>query len=130
MSRPFGVTLAAIILGISGIVQVIVGLELMAIINIGLAGTAAGDLVRGAGLGQVLSGVITLIVAYGMLTTAGWAWLLTVVVMIVRIVAGVLVAIGVGIGTNPGIQAIVDIVISAAILWYFTRPNVKAAFGR
>ncbi|MFO1539022.1 MAG: hypothetical protein ACKOTZ_01055 [Chloroflexota bacterium] len=130
MSRPLGVTLAGIVLGISGIIQVIVGLELMAIINIGLAGTTLGEAARGAGIGQVVSGVVTLVVAYGMLTTAGWAWLLTVIVMIVRIVAGAIAVISLGIGTNPGIQAVVDIVISAVILWYFTRPNVKAAFGR
>jgi len=130
VSRPLGVTLAGVVLGISGIVGVIVGLELMAIINIGLAGTAVGEAARGAGIGQVISGVVTLVVAFGMLSTAGWAWILTVVVMIVRIIAGAFAVISLGIGTNPGMQAIVDIAISAVILWYFTRPNVKSAFGR
>lgn len=130
MSRPLGVTLAAIILAISGILGVIVGLELMAIINIGLAGTALGEAAKGAGVAQLISGIVSLVVAYGMFTTAGWAWILTVIVMVLRILAGLFAVISVGAATTVGTQSIVNIVISAVILWYFTRPHVKSAFGR
>jgi hypothetical protein len=70
------------------------------------------------------------LVAFGTWTLAGWDWILTVLVMIIRIAAAICVVIVHGVGTTLGYQAIVEIVISAFILWYFLRPNIRAAFGR
>jgi hypothetical protein len=77
-----------------------------------------------------VSGVLTLIVAWGMFTTAGWAWLLTVVVMVVRIAVDAWAVITHGLGSAIGGAAVANLVISAIILWYFSRPNVRSAFGR
>lgn len=128
MSRPIGITLIAIVLAISGILNVLVGLVGMDIMKVDLGTLGSGA--QAAGAGALLSGVLTLLVAYGMFTTAGWAWLLTVVVMIVRIVADAWAIVTHGVGSTLGGAAVVDLVISAVVLWYFNRPGVKSAFGR
>jgi uncharacterized membrane protein len=65
-----------------------------------------------------------------MVSTAGWAWLLTVVVMAVRIVVDAWAIITHGLGSAIGGAAVANLVISAIILWYFNRPGVRSAFGR
>ena len=126
-SRPVGVTIIAIVLVISGIGQVIAGLEGMDILRLDLGGAEGSG--SAAGAGAIISGVLTLIVAYGMFTLAGWAWLVTIIVMILRILADAFVVIEEGLNTTVGYAAVANIVVSAIILWYFYRPYVRAAFG-
>jgi hypothetical protein len=128
MGRPLGVTIVGIVLAISGIVNVLAGLVGMNILKMDLGVLGAGA--EAAGAGTVVSGVLTLIVAFGMFSTAGWAWLLTVVVMIVRIAVDLWAIVTHGWSTPLGYAALVNLVISAIILWYFQRSNVRAAFGR
>jgi hypothetical protein len=126
--RPLGITIIAIILAVGGVFQVLVGLETQGITNFGLTEVAEAGGVNG--WASIISGVLTLIAAGGLFTTAGWAWLLAVVVLVIRIVADIWAAVVVGPTTSLGIGSIVAAVVSAVILWYFMRPNVKAAFGR
>jgi hypothetical protein len=128
LNRPLGITLIAIVLAISGLVNVALGLVGMNILKIDLGALSAGA--QAAGAGSVVSGVLTLLVAWGMFSTAGWAWLLTVIVMLVRIVVDVWAVATHGWSSTIGYSAIVNVVISALILWYFQRRNVRAAFGR
>lgn len=128
MNRPLGITVIAIILAISGVFDIIFGLVSMDILRVDV-----GELPSGAGLsgtGAIISGILTLIVSYGLWVTAGWAWLLAVAVMILRIVIDVWVIATHGLGSALGGSAIVQLIISAIILWYFFRPNVRAAFGK
>jgi hypothetical protein len=128
MNRPLGITVIAIILAISGVFDIIFGLVSMDILRVDV-----GELPSGAGLsgtGAIISGILTLIVSYGLWVTAGWAWLLAVAVMILRIVIDVWVIVTHGLGSALGGSAIVQLIISAIILWYFFRPNVRAAFGK
>jgi hypothetical protein len=128
VNRPLGITLIAIVLAISGIVNILTGLVGMDIVRIDLGVLASGA--QAVGAGALVSGVLTLIVAWGMFTTAGWAWLLTVVVMVVRIAVDAWAVITHGLGSAIGGAAVANLVISAIILWYFNRPNVRSAFGR
>jgi hypothetical protein len=64
------------------------------------------------------------IVAYGLLKGIKWAWTLTVVLSIIRIVLN---AISLVTGNLGGI---VSIIISGIILYYIYRPHVKSYFGR
>ncbi len=128
MNRPLGITIIAVVLSISGILNVVGGLVGMDILSIDLGEQAAGA--EAAGLGAVIGGIITLVVAYGLFATAGWAWLLTVVVMGVRIVLDLWVIVATGLGSALAWAAVVNIIVSGIILWYFFRPNVRAAFGR
>ncbi len=126
--RPLGVTIIAIVLAVSGAFQVLVGLEAQGITSFGLHEVA--DEAGINGWTSLIAGVLTLVAAGGLFTLAGWAWILAVVVLGIRIVADVIAAITLGPTTTLGISSIVNAVISAVILWYFFRPNVQAAFGR
>lgn len=126
MKRPFGVTIAAVVLMLSGLVQLLTGAEAMGWLRI-LNAPAGGE---SAGVGLLVAGLVTLLVGLGLFSTAGWAWLLTVVVLVIRIVADIWAIVSHGIGSPLGMASIVNLVISAVILWYFMRPSVRAAFGR
>jgi hypothetical protein len=128
VNRPLGITLIAIVLAISGVVSILAGLVGMDILKVDLGTLGSGA--QAVGAGALVSGILTLIVAYGMFGTAGWAWLLTVVVMVVRIAADAWAIITHGVGTTIGGAAVGSLVVSAIVLWYFNRPVVKQAFGR
>lgn len=125
-ARPILITVIAIVLAISGIAQIVVGTEALGLTKFGLAAGAAGI----NGWASVLSGVLTIVVSAGLFTLASWAWVLTVVVMAIRIIADVLAVIASGANSTVGGASIANLVISGLILIYFMRPSVKAAFGR
>lgn len=126
--RPLGITIIAIILAVSGVFQLLVGSETLGWTNLGL-----GEVTDAAGISgwaSVISGVLTILVAGGLFTLAGWAWLLAVVVLGIRIVVDLWAVLTHGTGSALGPAALVNALVSAVILWYFMRPGVKAAFGR
>ncbi len=126
--RPLGITIIAIILAVQGVFSILVGLEALKITNFGL--TDLAEAAQMSGWASVISGVLTLIAAGGLFTLAGWAWILAVVVLVIRILADLWAALAIGPTTSLGLGSIGAAVISAIILWYFFRPNVKSAFGR
>ena len=69
-------------------------------------------------------GIVSFIVAYGLLKGMRWAWTVTVVLSIISIALN---AISIVTGNIGGI---VSIIISAIILYYLYRPHVKAYFGK
>lgn len=128
MNRPLGITIIAIILAVSGVFDIIFGLVAMDILPVDV-----GELASSAGLSggaAIVSGILTLIVSYGLWVTAGWAWILAVAVMILRIVVDIFAIVTHGAGSTLGASAIGQLIISAIILWYFFRPNVRAAFQK
>jgi hypothetical protein len=92
-----------------------------------LSGAAPSFLGGGAvAIGSVIIaiGIISFIVAYGLLKGMRWAWTLTVVISIISIVLN---AISIATGNIGGI---VSIIISGIILYYLYRPHVKVYFGK
>ncbi len=97
---------------------------------------------------MVAIGIVSFIVAYGLLKGMRWAWTVTVVLSIISIVLSViaivtvhaLVWLGTGIilpaetinpsPPPPPFGAISIIMISSVIIYYLYRPNVKAYFGK
>lgn len=69
-------------------------------------------------------GIVSFIVAYGLMKGLGWAWTVTIILSIISIVLN---AISVATGNFGGI---VSIIISGIILYYLYRPRVKAYFGK
>jgi hypothetical protein len=126
--RPVGITIIAIILAVSGVFSIIAGLEALRITNFGLAALAEAASMNG--WASVIGGVLTLIAAGGLFTLAGWAWILAVIVLVIRVVADIWAMFTFGPSTTLGMSALVAAVVSAILLWYFFRPNVRAAFGR
>jgi len=69
-------------------------------------------------------GILSFVVAYGLLKGRRWAWILTVILSIISMV---LAAISIAAGSIPSITSII---ISGIILYYLYRRHVKAYFGK
>lgn len=151
-SRPTGVTIIAILSIIGGIIMLFGGIALLAagIIlpslppsafndgNLTINGNLTGSGISVSGIppsfigGAAISiggvliaiGIVSFIVAYGLLKGMGWAWTVTIILSIISIVLN---AISIATGNIGGI---VSIIISGIILYYLYRPHVKAYFGK
>jgi hypothetical protein len=126
--RPMGVTIIAIVLAVTGVFQILVGTEALRLTSFGLSTvTEASDI---NGWAAIISGALSIVGAFGLFTLAGWAWLLAVAILVIRVAADLLTIVTQGVSSGLALTAITNIVISGVILWYFIRPNVRAAFGR
>ena len=137
-TRPTGVTIIAILNVISGIVMLAGGVGLAAIGSIlptmtTLDPNASGQLavagllgVGGIAVGGILIilGIISFVVAWGLLKGKGWAWNVTLILSIISIVIGIISLVAGSIGS------IVNIIIAGIIIYYLYRPHVKAFFGK
>jgi hypothetical protein len=128
MSRPIGVTVVAIVLMVTGVFILLLGLEGAGITNFGLKQLAPNQGLYASTV--IISGLLSLLAAFGLFTLASWAWYLAVAVFVFRAVAD-----GFGLvsqflsGTyGAGGVSLVNFVITVVLLWYFLRPNVKEAF--
>lgn len=135
-SRPTGVAVLAILAALGGILCLIgaavLGIlagamaefieSLMADYGFGIMpgiGEFAAAIVMAIAVVAAIFGILYLIAAYGLWIGAGWAWWLTIILSILGIIGGLL--------TLP--LGIISVVIEALIIYYFTRPHVKAFFG-
>ena len=138
-SRPTGVTIIAILNIIGGIIMLIGGLFLITAgalipslppsafeesdftdLPVSLLGGGA----IAVGAFTIALGIVSFIVAYGLMKGLGWAWTVTIVLSIISIISN---ALSIASGNFGGI---VSIIISAVILYYLYRPHVKAYFGK
>lgn len=134
MERPFGVALLSIL----AMIQAILGFVVAALAGIIFAwletimveGDAYGPLEPGffTALGTVVAvvcalfAIIYLLMAWGLWTGQGWAWTVTLIFTILSLIGSVISLIA--------IVGIVPLVINILILYYLTRPHVKAFFGK
>ena len=79
------------------------------------------------GLFLLVLSVAYLVFAWGAWTLQSWGWTLGVTLAAASIVLTLLQLVQ---NTTPIVSAIISIAISAVILYYLFRPEVKAAFGR
>jgi uncharacterized membrane protein (DUF2068 family) len=126
MSRPVGITIVAIVLIFSGVFRVLIGLEAAGITNFGLAPAMPNaELIAST---ATIAGILTLIAAFGLFTVATWAWYLAIIVLIIRVSSDVIGLVSYATTSVAGGVTIADLVVSAVVLWYFFRPQVKEAF--
>lgn len=133
LSRPTGVTILAVLQLITSILSVIAGLTALlareAISKqLSTGSTAPPELAAGLplwlGWFLLLTGVLGLVLAWGLFTLKGWAWLLTLIFQGLNVLSNLS-----SFGSNPG-GAVLGIVIAAVIIYYLLRPEVKRAFGK
>lgn len=133
--RPIGVSVIAVLVALGGICLFIGAAVFAALSTAGgflqeliemYAGTIVpniGELITAIALAiaaiLAILGIISLVDAYGLWTGKGWAWYLTVILLILGIISGLL--------SLPA--GIISIIISGLLIWYFFRPYVKAFFG-
>lgn len=84
---------------------------------LGVGGIAVGGIL-------IILGIISFVVAWGLLKGKGWAWSVTLILSIISIVIGVISMVAGSIGS------IVNIIIAGIIIYYLYRPHVKAFFGK
>lgn len=129
--RPTGVTILAILEIIGGIISLIGGLAI--IILFAAVGGMMGRVPEAAlfaaffgAFGAVIGGllivisIVCFIIAYGFLKGRGWAWVLGLIFAIIGIISGII--------SLP--TGIISIIINGLIIYYLTRPHVKAFFGK
>jgi len=138
--RPTGVTIIAILsilFGLGGLVLGGILLAASAIIGTidisttypqlamyNLTSATIATLIGIVGAVFLILGILDLVVGIGFLGGRGWAWILGMIVAILNIIGG----IG-QIFVSPG-TGIVWLLIWIGLLYYMTRPRVKAFFGK
>ncbi len=110
-SRPIGVTIVAILMIISGILFLV-------------GGTGLVVFIPPIGVPLIIIGIANLVLAWGLFKGKGWAWIITVILAIISVILSI-VSIASGGRTN-----IISLIISAVILYYMYRTEVKSYFGR
>jgi uncharacterized membrane protein HdeD (DUF308 family) len=107
--RPLGITIIAILAAIVGIFLVAGGAVFLIVL---------------IGIVPLVIGIAYLVVAYGLWKAKTWAWIVTLIVSAISIIASI---VEIAIGHR---ESIFSIIVPAIIIFYLYRPNVKAYFGR
>lgn len=119
--RPLGVTILAILSALGGIMAILGGMAIMGVSalasEIGALGAAIGGI-------TLIMGLIQLVIAWGLWTGKGWAWLLGLIFGVL----GILMALASMVGGN--FSSLVSLAINAIIVYCLYTPPVKAFFGR
>lgn len=124
--RPLGVTLIAVLTILSGIAFFASGITAVAAVPF-LSGATQMLLVglsATTGAAFLALGIAYFVMTYGLLKGKGWAWTVTLVLSCIGLAVG-FVSIVTG-----HIGSVFSIIISALIIYYIYRPNVKSFFGK
>ncbi len=117
--RPAGVATLAILQFIMGILAILGGVAVLAVMgSMSLDLAAAGE---GIGGGLIFLGLIAFLLGWGLWNLKPWARTLSLIFAVLWVITGILTLI-VGIG-------IVILIVAILILWYLMKPEIKAAFG-
>lgn len=92
--------------------------------NLGTVAAAASTAAVIGGAVAIAIGIVWLVLAWGLFTAKGWAWIITV---ILAIISAIFSAIGV---FGGAVWYLGTLIIDIVILYYMYRPNVKSYFGR
>lgn len=118
--RPLGVTIIAVLEALGGLVLLGSGSFLLifgSFSSVG-AGFMVGAFAGALGGLLIILGLLSFIFAWGIWKGKGWAWTLTLIFTILGLI-GALVSFN-----------IISLLIDVIILYYLTRPQVKAFFGK
>jgi len=120
--RPTGVTILAILEIISGIIAIAFGVFFGTILA-GSLGTSIFDDIGPVVVGlisgiTVAIGIISFVMAWGLLKGKSWAWTITLILTIISLIFDL-----------PSMNWI-GIIIDIIILYYLFRPHVKDYFGK
>ena len=129
-ARPMGITILAVLSAIGGVLLILAGIALIGIG--GVAGAATGQaaffgLGIVGGLLALAIGIANLAFAYGAWTLQPWAWTFGVGLQVVGIAFALLNLVS---GSSDLVSTIINVAISAIILYYLMQPSIKAVFGR
>jgi hypothetical protein len=124
-NRPFGVTIVAILMAIEGIFLILAGIG-----GIVAGGIVSAELGLGGGLIIAASsvalvlGIAGLVIAWGLISGKGWAWIITIIITIIMAIVNIIEL------ASGRYEHVIGLIINGVILYYMYRPQVKAYFGR
>lgn len=128
--RPTGITIIAILEVLGGLVFFGLGAIILLIAgilgagfrtaNFPVLGSITGIILGVIGLILVIIGIINFVIAYGYWSGRTWAWTMGMVFAVLGIIIGLI--------TLPG--GMIRIILDVLIVYYLTRPHVKAFFGK
>jgi len=160
--RPTGVTIIAVLTIISGILIFILGISLITLsilISVNpnntsitaITNNSSHDITEFLGVFSAVMGSVFLAMGigyltmfYGLLKGKGWAWLVTIVLLIIGIIIQIVSTTSGDVFNVSGINkdkinsrsiiseisiSIIGVVINILIIYYLFRPHVRAYFG-
>ena len=151
--RPIGVTIIAILTIIGGILLLFGGIAFVALapiltqinmndnnttsnssISLNINGTDVtipkntiflfGGFLGVIGVILIVIGIASFVVAWGLLTGKGWAWIVTIIIVIISIILNIILIV------SGSYESIIGLIIDGIIIYYLYRPSVKSYFGR
>ncbi len=132
-TRPLGVTILAVITAVGGVLGAVVAVAVL-VGALSFSDIAAGAGYSGSAISSTAGGLLTgayavlaLVFAYGAWTLKPWGWLLGLVIFGIGGLSDLLAGV-VGVMAIPNV--IIDVLIAALVIYYWLRPNVRAAFRR
>ena len=125
-ARPTGITIIAVLVILGGVIGLLAALAIFAASALfaGFGATLLGS--AGAIIGGIVLvfSLIWLAVGVGFLHGKGWAWILGMIVIVLSLIGSVgAVVIG-------QLGAVGGLLWNGLLLYYLTRPRVKAFFGK
>ena len=72
----------------------------------------------------IVIGIAGFVVAWGLLTGKGWAWIFTIIVAIISIILNLILVV------SGSIESVIGLITYGIIIYYLYRPSVKSYFGR
>lgn len=133
--RPVGVTFLGVVSLVVGVLSSLKGLVWLGVGGVVAGATALANPMVGAMVGiaallfggvALLSGLVSFLVAWGILTLKGWAWSLGMATHGFTVAWALLAALG----PSTLRAQLGSLLLSGAVVYYLTRPAVKAAFGK
>ena len=124
-SRPTGVTILGILSILAGLGGIVIGAVALGVSGL-VASSYPGGAAVAAAIGAILLiiGILELVYGIGFFGGKGWAWTLAMIGSILQIIFGI---VSIAFGSTG---SVFGLIISIIILYYLTRPHVKAYFGK
>jgi hypothetical protein len=73
---------------------------------------------------HIIIGIAWLVLAWGLWTGRGWAWIITLILAVISAIFNVFEIITLNVGS------VFSLIVNIIIIYYLYRPNVRAYFGR
>ena len=127
--RPFGVTLAAVLQILLGILELVGGVVVAFVIFVlpDMFPHVRFFLPRSmfSGLGLVAFALIDFILAYGMWKGKGWAWVASLIFAVIGLVFSAL-----SLFMRPRLGEGISLILNVVIMYCLMQPRVQSYFGR
>lgn len=126
-SRPVGISIIAVLLGIQGALEVIYGLlALMKAPGYVISYSSVSMVVVVSPWALIVSGILALLLTYGLWTLRGWAFWTVVVIELLNLIGGTIALFSY---YYPGAVLVAMVIPSVILIYFFVDRNVLSAFN-